>query len=199
MIPICPCYTLDIAANESRAQSPYQGLKYCPFDWLHRNQFCFCHGKSDPDGYILQEAQTLCSLYLWPPRWSLCICICTVWQQQSTQYVPEDWFLRILRCPRAVRCPASGAHGHGHTHTRTKLGQAREARCGGVRDTTLRVSAHPKETGMHYNLSAECHIPWPHVCNTVMLWLHPETEIRHFGKIKNLQKSEARCFSNKSN
>lgn len=116
MIPICPCYTLDIAANESRAQSPYQGLKYCPFDWLHRNQFCFCHGKSDPDGYILQEAQTLCSLYLWPPRWSLCICICTVWQQQSTHYVPEDWFLRILRCPRAVRCPASGAHGHGHTH-----------------------------------------------------------------------------------
>lgn len=69
MIPICPCYTLDIAVNGSRAQSPYQGLKYCPFDWLHRNRFCFYHANSDPDGYVLQKVQTLCSLYLWPPRW----------------------------------------------------------------------------------------------------------------------------------
>lgn len=109
MIPICPCYTLDIAVNGSRAQSPYWGLKYCPFDWLHRNQFCFCHAKSDPDGYTLQKVQALCFLYLWPPRWvSVHLYLYSV-ETASTQHVPEDWFFRILKCLRAVRVPVPGS------------------------------------------------------------------------------------------
>lgn len=109
MIPICPCYTLDIAVNGSRTQNPYQGLKYCPFDWLQRNQFCFCHAKSDPDGYILQKVQALCSLYLWPPRW---VSVHLYLYSVATAKHPtcaRGLILRILKCLRAGRRQVPGA------------------------------------------------------------------------------------------
>lgn len=53
-----------------QSTKPLPGLKILP-PWLaaQKSVLLISHAKSDPDGNVLQKVQTLCSLYLWPPRW----------------------------------------------------------------------------------------------------------------------------------